>query len=79
MRKRCCIKYNFRKYKTLHLYVILQIFPTLCGFRGDVAHVNAVESGFTHPTDTKHTLTNKIKKDTKEKNTSLRLLTVNAS
>ena len=32
-----CFKDKFRRYNTLYLYVILQIFPTLYGFRGVAA------------------------------------------
>ena len=32
-----CYKKKFRKYETLHLYVISQMCPTLCGFRGVAA------------------------------------------
>ena len=32
-----CFKEKFRKYNTLYLYVIQQIFPTLYGFRGVAA------------------------------------------
>ena len=32
-----CFKDKFRKCKTLHLYVISQLFPTLYGFRGVAA------------------------------------------
>ena len=35
-----CFKDKFRKYSTLYLYVIEQIFPTLYGFRGDAAQWN---------------------------------------
>ena len=43
LREKNCYKDKFWKYKTLHLYVISQIFPTLYGFRVR-AHLKSVSS-----------------------------------